>query len=421
MTATIDLTQQGMGFADRALRILTVDDDAADQMWLRRILQQTGLPLAEIAEVTYGEEAIAAIANVRYDCVFLDYRLPDLDGLQLVQQLRAQEVTTPLIVLTGQGDQETAVALMKAGASDYIDKSRLNADLVAQCIRSALRIYEAEKAVRQANQELQITNALLLQQNQALEEHRREIQRQNVEVMRASRLKSEFLATMSHELRTPLNAIIGFSQLLTRRRDDVWTSQQGDMVERIYSNAHNLLRLLNEILDFSKLGARRLELQLETLDLAALAEDTIAEMQSLAEQKSLHLTLELQLDDPMVTNDPLRLRQVLVNLVSNGIKFTDQGSVKLTIKPAPDNTPDPELLITVTDTGSGINSESLDTIFEAFRQVDQSHSRKHSGTGLGLAIVDAIVSLMGGHIWVKSQLQSGTTFYVQIPRVVTQR
>lgn len=406
-----------MEFAERPLRILMVDDDDADRMLLRRTLRQTGLRLGDIAEVAYGEAAIAAIQDAHYDCIFLDYRLPDLDGLQLVQQLRAQDVTTPLIVLTGQGGQEIAVQLMKAGASDYVDKSKLNADLLAQCVRSALRIYEAEAAVRKAQQELQITNALLLQQNQALEEHRRAIQRQNIEVIRASRLKSEFLATMSHELRTPLNAIIGFSQLLTRRREREWTDQQTEMIERIYRNAQHLLGLLNEILDFSKLGARRLELQPETMNLATLAQDTIAEMQSLAAQKSLDLSLSIQLDDPLIINDPLRLRQVLVNLVSNGIKFTEVGSVALSITAAADGNTD-ELVIAVADTGSGIAPEDLDSIFEAFRQVDQGHTRRHGGTGLGLAIVDAIVALMGGRIWVESMPQAGTTFFIQIPRIV---
>ncbi|MEM6839784.1 MAG: ATP-binding protein [Cyanobacteria bacterium P01_C01_bin.120] len=406
-----------MDLANRPLKIFTVDDDAVDRLFLRRALQDTGLKLADIAEVDCGKAAIAALDNAFYDCVFLDYRLPDLNGLQLVQQIRAQGTLTPLVVLTGQGDQETAVALMKAGASDYVDKSRLNTDALAHCIRSALRIYEAEQAACQAQREVQVSNALLLQQNRALEEQRQEIQRQNLEIMRAYRLKSEFLAVMSHELRTPLNAIIGFSQLLTRRREERWTRQQAEMIKHIYSNAYNLLGLLNEILDFSKLEAQRLELHPGPINLAELAENTIAEMQSLAEQKSLKLSLQLNLQELMIINDPLRLRQIFTNLLSNGIKFTNAGSVLLKISSAPE-TPTDAVLVTVTDTGSGIAPEELAYIFEAFRQVDQSHSRRHSGTGLGLAIVDAIVALMGGKIWAESTPQVGSTFYVQFPRVV---
>lgn len=405
-----------MESVNRPLRILIVDDDSVDRMMIRRVLRGTNLEFAEVAEVGCGRDAIATLTDTNYDCVFLDYRLPDLDGLQLVQQLRLEaELTLPIIVLTGQGDQEIAVQLMKAGASDYLVKAKLNPELIAQCLRSALRIHDAEEAVRQAQQEIQITNALLLQQNQAVEEHRRQIQRQNVEVIRASRLKSEFLATMSHELRTPLNAIIGFSQLLMRRREDQWTEQQDEMVHRINSNAHNLLTLLNEILDFSKLDARRLELRPEPMNLVVLAQETIAEMQSLAGQKSLKLTLDIQLEQPLIHNDPHRLRQILINLISNGIKFTDAGSVSVTITTV---SADEEILISVTDTGSGISRDELNYIFEAFRQVDQSHTRKHDGTGLGLAIVDAIVTLMGGKISVISEPGQGTQFDICLPRCV---
>lgn len=399
---------------DRPLKILVVDDDLADRMLIRRVLRGTNLELSEVDEVDCGAAAIATLTDRSYDCVFLDYRLPDLDGLKLIQKLRSNGLNLPLIVLTGQGDQEIAVELMKAGASDYVVKARLNADLIAQCIRSALRIYEAEEAVRHAQQEIQITNALLLQQNQAVEEHRRAIQRQNVEVIRASRLKSEFLATMSHELRTPLNAIIGFSQLLLRRREKVWTEQQTEMIERIHRNADNLLALLNEILDFSKLDAQRLELHPEPMNLATLCKDTIAEMQSLAEQKSLSLALEIQLQQPIINNDPARLRQVLTNLISNAIKFTEQGEVRLSMREDGED----KVILAVADTGRGMAPEELNYIFEAFRQVDQSYTRKHTGTGLGLAIVDAIVTLMGGTIEVDSAPHQGTTFSVCLPRTV---
>lgn len=403
-----------MDAIERPLRILIIDDDLADRMLVRRLLRETNLVCAEVNEREDAASAIALLTDIPHDCIFLDYRLPDLDGLQLIPKLRRLGIGSPIIVLTGQGDQEIAVQLMKAGAADYVVKSRLTVDLIAQAVRSAIRIYEAEEAIRQAQQEIQLTNALLLQQNQALEEHRRAIQRQNIEVMRASRLKSEFLATMSHELRTPLNAIIGFSQLLLRRRKPAWTEQQSEMVQRIYSNANNLLTLLNEILDFSKLDARRLELHLEPMNLESLAQDTIAEMQSLTAQKSLELKLEANLAHPIITNDPARLRQVLTNLISNAIKFTHQGEVKLSVSDVDDH----QVMIAVADTGQGMEPDELDCIFEAFRQIDQSYTRKHTGTGLGLAIVDAIVTLMNGTIEVKSTPGQGTTFFVQVPRVV---
>lgn len=403
-----------MEFSEKPLRIMVVDDDTVDRMMIRRLLRGTNLSIEALQEADHGMEAISILSSGQFDCAFLDYQLPDLDGLELIRRLRTHHIMIPLIVLTGQGSEEAAVELMKAGASDYMVKSRLNADLLAQGIRSALRIHWAEAAVQQAHLQLQETNTQLLLQNQAIENHRQQIQRQHLEVMRASRLKSEFLATMSHELRTPLSAIIGFSQLLGRRRKNVWTEQQTEMVDRIHSNAHNLLSLLNEILDFSKLDAQRLELAPAPMNLATLATDTIAEMQSLADQKNLYLSLDLNLKHPIIHNDSPRLRQVLTNIISNAIKFTETGGVSVTIDGGDEDT----VIITIKDSGIGIAPEDLTLIFEAFRQLDQSSTRKHNGTGLGLAIVDSLVTLMGGTIAVESLPAQGTSFRIQLPRQV---
>lgn len=427
--------------ADSPLTILVVDDDDVDRMAVKRALRRSALSIHTVVELGRGQGAIAQLQATPCHCAFLDYQLPDMDGLELIQQLRHHQIDIPLIVLTGQGDEETAVRLMKAGASDYLIKSRLGPDMLAQCIRNALRVYRAEQVVKTTQAQLRTSNQLLRQQNQALEEQRRRIQLQNVELTRASRLKSEFLATLSHEVRTPLNAIIGFSQLLLRRRESQWTAKQTEMVQRIYSNGKNLLTLLNEILDFSKLDAGRLELSPQPMDLAALAKATVAEMRSLAEQKSLFLTLNLHLVDPHLTNDSVRLRQVLTNLISNAIKFTDRGGVQVSLwdreppslPEIPRLSPPPEISdsdaiansihdaihIEVADTGIGIASAALDSIFEAFRQLDQTHTRRHTGTGLGLAIVDSLVSLMGGTIAVNSQGGRGATFQVTIPRHVS--
>ena len=404
---------------DEPLQILVVDDDAIDRMAVHRALKRSTLTVAAITEAPTGTAAMEHLRSRPFHCAFLDYQLPDMDGLALINLIRQQDLATPLIVLTGQGDEETAVDLMKAGASDYLVKSRIQPDLLAQCIRSALRVYQAEQAVRSAQAELEATNHLLRRQNQALEANRRHIQRQNLELMRASQLKSDFLATLSHELRTPLNAIIGFSQLLMRRRQAEWTDKQREMISRIHSNGKNLLTLLNEILDFSKLDAGRLELSPHPMDIAVLVEVTVAEMRSLAEQKALALTLALDLANPTLTNDATRLRQILMNLISNAIKFTETGSVTVQVTDQVTDQGTDTLEIAVTDTGMGIAPDAVASIFEAFRQGDQTQTRRHTGTGLGLAIVDSLVTLMGGTIAVESAPQQGSTFRIQIPRHVT--
>lgn len=399
---------------EETLKILVVDDDEVDRMAVRRALAKAGVSM-ELFEVSNANDAVSALRNTVYDCVFLDYRLPDDDGLNLIQKLRSSEIKVPLVVLTAQGDEEIAVALMKAGATDYLSKSRVSSATLAQILRNAIRVHRAEMQAALANQQLRESHEQLIRKNQELERQRQQIQLQNLKLLEASRLKSQFLATMSHELRTPMNAIIGFSQILLRPKFAQLTHQQTDMVERILNNGKHLLMLLNEVLDFSKLEAGRLELKPELFDLTKIINTIVAEMRSLAEAKKLSLLVQINLENPLLFNDPVRMRQILVNLLSNAIKFTESGSIWIEVKEISGN----RVAIAVRDTGIGIAPKDFKHIFEAFRQVDQSITRKYPGTGLGLAIIDSLVGMMGGKIFLESQLGAGSMFKIEIPRQVS--
>jgi signal transduction histidine kinase len=397
----------------RALELLLVDDDAVDRMAICRALERADLAV-QVTEVTNAEDAIDNLKDYAYDCVFLDYRLPEQDGLSLIRQWRSEGVTIPLVVLTGQGDEQIAVDLMKAGASDYLVKTRISPDRLALLLRNALRVSAAEEREASALAQLKLTNALLIEQNEELERQRHYIEDQNLKLLAAYRVKSEFLATMSHELRTPLNAILGFSQILDSQSKGPLTQHQAEMVKRIFTNGKNLLNLVNDILDLSKLEAHRLTLTPTVVDLDQLVQTTLLDLQSLADGKDLALGSTLNLQDPIVTNDEHRLRQVLTNLVSNAIKFTERGRVHVTL-----TEPDPRrVVLTIDDTGIGIPPKQLPHIFEAFRQVDQTIRRQRPGTGLGLAIVHSLVTIMGGTIDVDSQPGQGTTFTVSLPRQI---
>jgi signal transduction histidine kinase len=384
-------------------------------MAICRALDRTDLAV-QVTEVTSAEQAIAKLNSHGYDCVFLDFRLPEQDGLSLIRQLRADGVSIPLIVLTGQGDEQTAVDLMKAGASDYLVKTLISPDRLALLLRNALRVYEAEQREAKALTQLQQTNELLTQQNEELESQRRHIEDQNLKLLEAYRVKSEFLATMSHELRTPLNAILGFSQILDSQSKGPLTNHQAEMVKRIFTNGKNLLNLVNDILDLSKLEAQRLTLSPAPVDLHRLVGATLSDLRSLADGKPVTLDSDLDLRDPVVVNDEHRLRQVLTNLVSNAIKFTDRGRVHVALTATKAESEADQIMLTVADTGLGIAEEQLPHIFEAFRQVDQTIRRQRSGTGLGLAIVHSLVTIMGGYIVINSQVGQGTTIVVTLPR-----
>ncbi|MGF1934774.1 MAG: ATP-binding response regulator [Nostoc sp. ChiQUE02] len=399
---------------EETLKILVVDDDEVDRMAVRRALTQAGVQM-ELSEVGNGNDAFSALTTTAYDCVLLNYRLPDQDGLALIQQLRSSEIKVPLVVLTGQGDEKIAVQLMKAGATDYLSKSRLSPESLAQVLRSAIRVYRAEMQVALANQQLRESREQLIRKNQELERQQQQIQMQNFKLSEASLLKSHFLATMSHELRTPMNAIIGFSQILLRPKFGQLTHQQADMVERILNNGKHLLMLLNEVLDFSKLEAGRLDLKTEIFDVSKVINLAVSEMRSLADAKNLSLLVQSDLQNPLVFNDPVRIKQILINLLSNAIKFTESGEIWVEVKELPAN----RVAIIVQDTGIGIAPRDFKRIFEAFRQVDQTITRKYPGTGLGLAIIDSLVRMMGGKIFLESKLGIGSMFKIELPRQIT--
>lgn len=397
---------------DETLKILVVDDDAVDRMAVRRALLKTDL-VVDLSEAEDSEAAQATLKTSQFDCILVDYFLPDQNGLELVKQLRHLEIDTPLVVLTGQGDEQVAVDVMKAGAADYLSKARIAPSTLARSVQGAIRLHRAEQAVRTANERLLRTNNQLRQQNDELAIKRAQIESKNQELIEAYRLKSEFIATISHELRTPMNAIMGFSQLLLRQYPDPLSEQQLDMVKRIFDNSHNLLSMVNEVLDFSKIEANRLEIHPNDFQLSVLVLSTVQELQPLALDKGI--TLEANLPESLhtlqINNDPECLRRILVNLISNAIKFTKTGEITIFVRQPNTN----QVELSVQDTGIGIPPEHLEAIFEPFRQVDQSLTRGHPGTGLGLAITDSLVKAMQGKISVTSQLGEGTTFVVQLP------
>jgi len=229
----------------------------------------------------------------------------------------------------------------------------------------------------------------------------------------ANRAKSDFLASMSHEIRTPMNAIIGMAELLT---DTSLTDEQGEYVRILGRAGTSLLDLINDILDLSKIEAGHLEFEATELDLVELAESTLEVLAVRAHSKGLELACGLAPELPaLVMGDGTRVRQVLLNLVGNAIKFTERGEVVLRIQCDPDRPQ--RILFSVRDTGIGIPADRIESIWEDFTQVDASTTRRFGGTGLGLAICRRLVTLMGGEIWVTSQLGLGSTFHFTIPLI----
>ncbi len=235
------------------------------------------------------------------------------------------------------------------------------------------------------------------------------------EAQSANRLKSQFLANMSHELRTPLNAIIGYAEIMLNGMAGEIPDSQKKLIGHMHTNGRRLLALINDILDLAKIESGTVDLVLTPESPRKLVSDLLETMQSLATNKSIYLKAEFKEDVPeRVLCDSKRLQQVITNLVSNAIKFTETGGVTVAV----DSTEDfKNWRIHVRDTGRGMPQEAINYIFEVFRQVDGSDSREKQGTGLGLAITKQLVDRMGGTILVTTEMGKGSTFTVTLPRM----
>jgi signal transduction histidine kinase len=372
-----------------SLRILLVDDDHVDRMAVKRLLKQAGLA-GEIVERDTRDTALEAVRAHTFDCVLLDYRLPSTDGVTLLRELRAAGGGVPIVALTGQGDEEVAVELMKAGAADYLNKNTLTAERLERSLRYALALHRAEEERR-----------LLLER----EQHAR------MQAQAANRAKDEFLATLSHELRTPLNAILGWAQLLAGGQlDEVGARRAIEIIER---NTRLQAQLIDDLLDISRIITGKLRLELKTVTARSILEPAIESSLPAASAKGVRLVPQLTgADDETISCDASRMQQVIWNLLSNAIKFTPAGGhVTLTWRREGDS-----MIVEVADTGIGIEAEFLPHVFDRFRQQDAAITRRHGGLGLGLSIVRHLVELHGGSISATSDGHGkGATFTVKVP------
>jgi signal transduction histidine kinase/ligand-binding sensor domain-containing protein/DNA-binding response OmpR family regulator len=262
------------------------------------------------------------------------------------------------------------------------------------------------------NEQLQAQTEFLQNLNDEIQQQREEAEEARSEAERANQAKSIFLATMSHEIRTPMNGVIGMASLLA---ETSLTTEQREYTEIIKSSGESLLGVINDILDFSKIESGKMELEEKDFDLRNCVEEVLDLFANKASDLRLDLLYELDHDVPEhIVGDSLRLRQILINLVGNAIKFTQHGEIFVSAHVQYKEDDRYELRLAVRDTGIGIPEDKLNRLFKAFSQVDASTTRKYGGTGLGLAISEKLVGLMGGHIWIESTVGKGTTFFFTI-------
>jgi signal transduction histidine kinase len=281
-----------------------------------------------------------------------------------------------------------------------------------------VQLFKANGETRRELADRKKAEANLLDMNRHLEDATARANEMAVRAEAANVAKSDFLANMSHELRTPLNAVIGFSEGLLERTDiHPLNEHQKDRLEKIKTSGEHLLQLINGILDIAKAESGKIDLQITTFDVEPVVWEVDEMAESLAKDKpAVRFTLDLEEHLPPITSDRDKIRQILVNLLGNAIKFTEQGSATLRV-----HRNNGSLLFSVEDTGIGISAEHLDRLFEKFYQVKQETHRWPKGTGLGLAISKALATLLGGTLTVESALGQGSTFTLTVPLMLDRR
>ncbi|MBW4656038.1 MAG: response regulator [Kaiparowitsia implicata GSE-PSE-MK54-09C] len=381
--------------------VLVVDDDPAMGLYVSRQLR----PLVEsVAIAQSGPEALELFRTHAFDLMLLDIIMPKMNGYQVLEAIRADasQLRIPILVISAADDLEGVVRCIELGAEDYLVKPLnpvlLNARVTACLERKWLR-----------------------DQEQA---YLRQLEAEKAAAETANRAKSIFLANMSHELRTPLNAIIGYSEML---QEDVEAEGCGNLVpdlQKIRQSGKHLLGIVNDILDISKLEAGRVDTTPTTFAVAALLDDVVQQVQPLVVANGNRLIIrspEPSSAAPLTLHtDWTKVRQVLLNLLSNAAKFTHNGTITLTVDPPTPRAPSPNsqpshITFGVTDTGIGIPPEQQQRIFQAFTQADDSKTRRYGGTGLGLAISYRYSELLGGRLTVDSAPQQGTRFALTLP------
>jgi signal transduction histidine kinase len=354
--------------------VLVVDDNRGDLRLAQEAIRGEEF---DVAMVSSGADALRAIELHVPDVVLLDLILPDMDGGEVLQRIRESEPgrDLPVIILTGKSDVDDVVAGLSLGATDYVTKPYHPA-----IVRARIRLHHAAKQGRD-------------------------------ELRRINRLKDEFLSVASHDLQNPVSTIIGYAGWLLEGRAGDLLEPHRDSVMRIYKNATFMRELIADLLDLLKIEAGRMTLYPERMDVGEIVREAIERNTFAAADKDIGLRSNVDPRVPSLVADPLKIQQLLNNLISNGIKFSNPGAqVEVHVKRALGG-----VQMAVSDTGQGIPEAERDKLFRKWGQLSVRATRGEKSTGLGLMIAKKIVDLHGGRIWVESEVGKGSTFHVFLP------
>lgn len=372
------------------------------------------IPIFQIESAYQGKEAIYKVKQALedkfpYSLIFIDVRMPPgLDGIKTIKEIWQIIPSTEIVIFTAYSDYSWSDIINELGYTDHLQFIRKPFDAVAiqQTTLSLTKKWELDRQNHEHIQQLEEAVDIRTRELQTMIEHLSELKK---EAELANEAKSLFVSNVSHEIRTPLNGIMGMTDLLLMTNLD---DEQREIAETINSSGHSLLSIVNDVLDFSKVESGKMELEEISFDPAEVVKSAIDTITPLCLKKDIQIISEIYKNVPKtIVGDSERLRQILLNLLSNSAKFTDSGYIKIEVAEDISNNPDfLKLIFKVSDTGIGISEEKQKIIFNSFTQADSSTTRKFGGTGLGLSITKKLVDLMSGTISLSSKEGNGATF-----------
>lgn len=380
---------------DKTIKILIIEFSSQNILKIKEALSKPSSVSYELLWLQKEENLLKKVDEEEFNVILLSYNLPGANGLEILADLQYKDLHGPVIMMADRGDEEFATLAMREGAYDYVIREKGFEKGLSIVIHNALRAFEAQKEKERLQKEIAAKNIELEAANRKLKE--------------LDRIKSDFVANVAHEFRTPLTIIKGNTDLVIKGGLGEVTPEQKDMLGGAVNVANRLARLVNDLLDISKIESGKMKLKKESLNINKIIEENLTVFSKIMKDKKQAINKDLAKDMPDINADIDKTTQVFINLLSNAIKYSSEGG-KIIIK---STNLEKEIMVEISDTGEGMVPENIDTVFDKFARVT---AEKKEGTGLGLPIAKDIVALHNGRMWVKSELGKGSQFYFTLPK-----
>ena len=377
------------------IKILIIEFDSKILLKIKDVLSNQEGVSYEVSWLQKEEELLKKIDEERFDAIMLSYDLPGANGMEILSDLQYKELQGPVIMLANKGQEEFGAQAVRQGAYEYVIRQKGFEQGLPLVIHNALSAFKRDKERERLQKEVAAKKIELEAANKKLKE--------------LDRIKSDFVANVAHEFRTPLTIIKGNVDLVVKGGLGDVTSEQKEMLDGAKNVANRLARLVNDLLDISKIESGKMNLSADSININRIIEENLPGFTKMIKDRKQTLKKELARDMPDIKADMDKITQVFINLVSNAIKYSPEGG-SIAVKSL---NLENEIMVEVSDTGEGVSSENLDKIFDKFTRVT---AEKKEGTGLGLPIAKDIVVLHKGRMWVKSEIGKGSQFYFTLPK-----